>query len=290
MKVLILTDGKAGHQNQTIALAKSMGLEYDLVPVHFKNKLAKLIAPVFDWLHISSGCLFTCGRIPSPASEYSFVAGTGSGTFYPVKVIAARMTLESRIIFYPRLYRTGSFSRIYVPYHDNPPSKPNIERIHGAFVYVSQQMKDQAVEEFKKRNSNCADHAFALVVGGPSKYATMDYGWMRQNLDQFFRDMSAWKEQHPGSSCAAWVTTSRRTPSEIEELVKQYPWDFCQISSQDTYNPIPAFAVLADKVYVTAESISMVSEIRCAATGQVCLLDNLKPGGHKLRRFIDSLS
>ncbi len=69
------------------------------------------------------------------------MAGTGSGTFYPVMVTASGMGLESRVILYPRGYRTGSFGRIYAPYHDNPPLGRNIERIHGAFVFVSDNLK-----------------------------------------------------------------------------------------------------------------------------------------------------
>lgn len=289
MKVLILTDGKAGHQSQTIALALSLGMEYDLVDVRFKGRLAKWLSYVYDRLGIRSSCLFSCGRIPSPAAEYSFVAGTGSGTFYPVKVIAAATGLESRVIFYPRGYRTETFGHIYAPYHDNPPVRPNISMIHGAFVFVSDIMKQNAVQAFRQRYSGNDVNAVSCVIGGPSRFSTMDVEWMRGQLDAVFSELAEWNSLHPDGRCAAWVTTSRRTPSEIEQLVRQYPWDFCQIYSEDTYNPVMAFAVLSRKVYVTAESISMVTELRAAASGRVCLMDNLKPGNHKLRRFIDTL-
>lgn len=48
MKVLILTDGKAGHQSQSVALALSLGMEYDLVDVRFRNRLAKFVSYLLD--------------------------------------------------------------------------------------------------------------------------------------------------------------------------------------------------------------------------------------------------
>ncbi|MCQ2057699.1 MAG: mitochondrial fission ELM1 family protein [Bacteroidaceae bacterium] len=289
MKVLILTDGKAGHQSQSVALALSLGMEYDLVAVRFRNRLAKFVSYLLDRMNIMCMGLFTCGNIPSSAGDYSFVAGTGSGTFYPVKVMARRIGLESRVIFYPRGYRTDTFGHIYAPCHDNPPARPNIEMIYGAYVFVSDRMKEDAVRAFRQLHLGNAGNAVSCVIGGPSRYSTMKVEWMRGRLDSIFQELSEWNREHPDDRCEAWVTTSRRTPYEIEQLVRSYPWDFCQIYSEDTYNPVLAFAVLSRKVYVTAESISMVSELRAGASGRVLLLDNLKPGNHKLRRFADTL-
>ena len=47
-KVLILTDGKAGHENQSKAFARALGCEFDLDEVHFKSKLAKAQSYLLD--------------------------------------------------------------------------------------------------------------------------------------------------------------------------------------------------------------------------------------------------
>ena len=85
------------------------------------------------------------------------------------------------------------------------------------------------------------------------------------------------------------VTTSRRTPPEVEALVDSYPWTYKLIYSRDHSNPIPAFVQLAKRLYVTAESTGMLSEACTFGTAEVVALDNLKPGPHKFRRFVENL-
>ena len=57
-KILILTDGKAGHENQSKAFARALGCEFDLVEVHFKSKFHKALSYVFDHLRIRSLAFF----------------------------------------------------------------------------------------------------------------------------------------------------------------------------------------------------------------------------------------
>ena len=99
-------------------------------------------------------------------------------------------------------------------------------------------------------------------------------GW----LDAIFRE--------PGRKA---VTTSRRTPPEVEALVDSYPWDYKLIYSRDRFNPIPAFVSLAKRIYVTAESTGMLSEACTFGSAEVKALDNLRPGQHKFRRFVEGL-
>ena len=122
--------------------------------------------------------------------------------------------------------------------------------------------------------------AVAFVIGGPNKCSTMTADWMRSQLDEAFAAT-------PG--CEHWVTTSRRTPPDVEAVVDSFPFDYKLIYSRDHFNPIPAFVMLADRLYVTAESTGMISEACSFGNAEVCVLDNLKPGHHKFRRFIDSL-
>ena len=42
-KALILTDGKAGHENQSKAFARALGCDFDLVEVHFRSAFHKAL-------------------------------------------------------------------------------------------------------------------------------------------------------------------------------------------------------------------------------------------------------
>ena len=57
-KVLILTDGKAGHENQSRAFARALGCEPVLLPVQFKSPFAKALSYIFDTLGILTTKVF----------------------------------------------------------------------------------------------------------------------------------------------------------------------------------------------------------------------------------------
>ena len=76
---------------------------------------------------------------------------------------------------------------------------------------------------------------------------------------------------------------------EVEAVVDSYPWAYKLIYSKDHFNPIPAFVQLAKRLYVTAESTGMLSEACTFGKAEVVALDNLKPGPHKFRRFVENL-
>ena len=75
----------------------------------------------------------------------------------------------------------------------------------------------------------------------------------------------------------------------MEAIVDSYPWNYKLLYSKDHFNPIPAFVKLAKKLYVTAESTGMLSEACTFGTAEVVALDNLNPGPHKFRRFVEDL-
>ena len=51
-KAIILTDGKAGHENQSKAFARALGLDFELVPVKFKSPFHKALSYLFDRLGV----------------------------------------------------------------------------------------------------------------------------------------------------------------------------------------------------------------------------------------------
>ena len=56
------------------------------------------------------------------------------------------------------------------------------------------------------------------------------------------------------------VTTSPRTPKEIEELIESYPFTYSVIFSQNKINPIADFLHHCEVVFITIDSTSMISE------------------------------
>ena len=283
-KALILTDGKAGHENQSKAFARALNCEFDLVPVAFKSKFAKALSYLLDNLGIHTPRLFT---YQLPTTNYQLIIGTGSGTFYAAKTLAERLGLPCGVVLYPRGYRISTFDCILAPAFDSPKPAPNVIPIPVNLVAADADFYAAGVKAFRERHPDTGRPAVAVIVGGPNKCSTMTPVWMRKQLESIFTDH---RTEHANSTALPefWVTTSRRTPPEVEAVVDSFPFDYKLLYSKDHFNPIPAFVSLASHLYVTAESTGMLSEACSFGTAEVHVMDNLKPGPHKFRRFAEA--
>ena len=289
-KVLILTDGKAGHENQSKAFARALGCEFDLVEVHFKSKFHKALSYLFDRFGIRNLSLLSTPT-PTPYTSYTAVLGTGSGTFYAAKAMAKKLGVKCGVVLYPRGYDIASFDCVLAPAFDRPKPATNVIEIPANLVANDEAFYEKGVAAFweKRGGQQACDNkkeAVAVIVGGPNKCSTMTPEWMKAQLDAIFNSNTQ-TPQNPKTEF--WVTTSRRTPPEVEAVVDSYPWDYKLLYSKDHFNPIPAFVKLAKRLYVTAESTGMLSESCTFGTAEVIALDNLKPGPHKFRRFVEDL-
>ena len=295
-KAIILTDGKAGHENQSKAFARALGCEFDLVEVRFNfGRVGKLCSYIHDhlpplWLMnqallgaktadrtFANLCEF-CRNLP--ANGYSAVIGTGSGTFFAAKAVARRLGIKCGVVLYPRGYNLSTFDCILAPSFDNPAKLPNVVEIPANLVANDAAFYEKGVAAFKERYAGATDNLVGVIVGGPNKCSSMSADWMKARLDEVFA---------ANGGAQLCVTTSRRTPADVEAVVDSYPWAYKLIYSKDHFNPIPAFVKLAKRLYVTAESTGMLSEACTFGSAEVIALDNLKPGPHKFRRFVDNL-
>lgn len=276
--ILILTDGKAGHENQSRAFARALGCACELAPVRFRGRWAKALSYAADRLGIESlGLLSGVEDVKALAQRgYAAVVGTGSGTFYAAKALARRLGVRCGVVLYPRGYRLSGFDCVLAPSFDRPAKAGNVVELPANLVAADAGFYEKGVAAFRARTDVVPETA--VIVGGPNKCSTMTAEWMRASLDEVFA--------RPGPKA---VTTSRRTPPDVEAVVDSYPWDYKLIFSRDKFNPIPAFVSLAKRLYVTAESTGMLSEACTFGSAEVVALDNLLPGPSKFRRFVESL-
>ena len=286
-KVLILTDGKAGHENQSRAFARALGCEPELLPIQFRSPIAKALSYLLDLFGILTLRLFkpfsqSQNQVISQSQGFRAVLGTGSGTFYAAKAIAHRLGVPCGVVLYPRGYRLAGFDCILAPSFDRPDNVPNVIPIPANLVASDAAFYEAGVKAFRERHAPSDRPAVAVIVGGPNKCSTMSADWMRAQLEAIFA-------KYGPANHEFWVTTSRRTPPEVEAVVDSFPFDYKLLYSRDHFNPIPAFVSLASVIFVTAESTGMISEVCTFGTAEVEVLDNLKSGPHKFRRFIDDL-
>ena len=304
-RVLILTDGKAGHENQSKAFARALGCGFNLVEVHFKSKFHKLLSYLMDRVGVRRLELIEgLDKLDHDGGSYAAVIGAGSGTFYAVKAVAKKLGVKCGVVLYPRGYDIKGFDCVLAPAFDRPKMAANVIEIPANLVANDEAFYEKGVEAFwEKRGRNAPAprenaaqdlgagalrprvSAVAVIGGGPNKWSTMTPTWMKAPLDSIFTQGT----KHQAPNTQYWVTTSRRTPPDVEAVVDSYPWDYKLLYSKDHFNPIPAFVKLAQKLYVTAESTGMLSEACTFGSAEVVALDNLNPGPHKFRRFVDDL-
>ena len=268
-RLLILSDGKPGHENQSIAFARHLGYDYDLSRVNFRSRLGKGCSYLLDRARIYSAGLFNA---EIEHGEYVAVVAAGSGTYYPCRTLAKRLRCKSVAIMLPKGYQLD-FDIIIAQEHDEPPVLTNVISLPVNLSYVEPQgmVKPQVGKKY-----------IALIVGGDSRHGLLDPQRLRVQIEQIFMLFP----QHD-----FWLTTSRRTSSEVEAVLRKFNWTRAVYVSQEPMNPIPDFLAHSDYVLITADSTSMISE--AVSYGSSCVeilppVDNFIPRG-KLGQMISAL-
>ncbi len=297
-KILILSDRRAGHLNQSIAFCKYMKLDYDIVEVRFKNRFLRLISYLFDRVGIYNMSIFDMSMNTQVKPEYdkfchscegrnleitidnqwiqlllknkkyNLVACAGSSTYYAAKVMAKKLNLKSISMMLPRGYRYD-FDYIFAQSHDKPPKRENIIPIPANFAYIE-----------PKHLCTLGEKSVGIVIGGDNSILHMSKELLKKQLDAIFDLYHSYEIA---------VTTSPRTSKEIEELLAEYDFTYKVIYSQEPINPIPDFLDQCEVVCITMDSTSMISEAISYGNASVIVLPLLVKRENKFSSLIKSL-
>jgi uncharacterized protein len=268
-KLLILSDEKPGHVNQSIAFARHLGFDYDLIQVPFKAKWLKGLSYLADRAGVYSSCLF---KSELDRSDYSAVVSAGSGTYYANRVLSAKLKCKSVAIMLPQGYRLD-FDLIVAQKHDDPLSCDNLICLPINLTFVDPQgliVPDKG-------------HRYvSIIVGGDSKHSPLDHALLRTQIVSIMT-------QFPNHEF--WLTTSRRTSKALEEMLREFSWSRAIYYSQEPINPIPDFLEHSDYVFITSDSSSMISE--AVSYGSSCVeilsMTSLSSNSDKFSRFLNGL-
>ncbi len=237
-KILIISDGKPGHLNQSIAFAKLKGFDYNILEISSISKLKKILSYVLDFLNIYINIFNITIK-----NEYKYILSTGSNTYYSNKYLSKKMNIKSIAIMLPKGFRYSDFDYIIAQKHDNPPLLNNI-------IITPVNLSINEPKNYIQKDNKYK--YIGVIIGGDNKIFTISKDQIKNELDQIFLDFPEYKKL---------VTTSRRTPKDIEDLCETYEFDYKLIYSQEpTINPIPDFIDICDELYITSDSTSMISE------------------------------
>lgn len=274
-RILIISDGKVGHLNQSIAFCKIKNISYDIVEVEFKSKFSKVISYLYDKLSIYTSNLFKEHKRIN-FEFYDAVISTGSGTYYFNKYISKKHNIKSIALMLPKSYNYRDFDFIIAQEHDNPPSFDNIIKVPLNLSFSKPKNIIKKVENKK---------ALGIIIGGNNNIFTISVDDLKLQLDEIF-------SSYPKH--LKYITTSRRTPKKIEELIENYSFDYKLIYSKEPQiNPIPDFMKICEELFITIDSTSMLSEAKANSTAKINILDLFSKREntkfHKLANIIKKL-
>lgn len=243
-RILIISDGKPGHLNQSIAFCKIKKISYDIVEINFKHKLLKGLSYIADKAGYFTESFFKEHKKIN-YDFYDAVVSTGSSTYYFTKYISKKHKLKSIVLMLPKSYDYEDFTYIIAQKHDNPPKLNNV-------VEIPLNLSMTVSKNYIKKAEN--KKAIGIIIGGPNDVFKMNLIAIKNVLD---------KIKSKNIEQEIYVTTSRRTPKEIEELIESMDFDYKLIYSKESLiNPIGDFIEKCEEIYITIDSTSMISEVR----------------------------
>ena len=282
--ILILSDGKAGHLRQSEALSriaaerlenKGIRAVVNTVEIKFKSKLARLalsLSSLLSGKYSCQGCL-GCLRRSLQADTYAtltrsrpdIIISCGCG-IAPVNFILSREAQARSIaIMRPPFLSLQKFDLVVMPRHDRPPQKKNVVAIKGALNLIGPRyLEEQSAVLAKNCNLDPRGLYIGLLLGGNSKKFILK----KDLVAGLIREV---KEAAEKLGAAILLTTSRRTPPEIENLLKQEFKEYsrCKLMVIANEKNIPqavgGILGLSKFVITSPESISMISEAASSA-------------------------
>lgn len=320
-KALILSDGRKGHENQSIAFCELKGLDFCLCKIAYASKLLKLCSYALDFFGLyfkifkcdlggsgtaadpKNGSNLNSSALNSSASQnsanldaapngansdavsynanldastdrnlnfadFDLFVGAGSTSYYALKFYARRYAKPSVALMYPKGYRKD-FSVIIAGAHDRPKPSANL-KISPVSLSFS---RPQGLYKPQRK-------AVGFIIGGPNSCFEMG--------DEILKQIEGVRAQF--ADCEFALTTSPRTPQATENALVKLSWDYSVIYSREPVNPIGDFLAQCEWVFISEDSVSMISEAASNGSASVAILSLKRKDAHnKFDDFISAL-
>lgn len=302
MEVIVVSDGKKGHVNQSMALAELLGAQ------HIQVLTQQRLEPVCDFLARFFSFAFSPRNYPSSwrkgilrkcigltsmpklsnPGEKPVVIATGTLTAAASLAIAGELGARTLHILSPSFVPFRLFDAVVLPQHDlNRMAQGNVLTLPIALGPVGGKNVEDSLDEMKRRqgvNEVAQSNYVAVLIGGDSAHYVMGEAKLVAGVEKL-------AELARQRSLRILLTTSRRTPETIEQRLQSLAnadadlFAFCVWGRTDKFNPIPAYLELAKAVVVTEESVSMVSEAVLAGHKPLIIPLERRDRSRKFPRF-----
>ena len=275
---LILLIGIKGIDNQSIALAKNLGLKFKKIKIDI-NPFIKTF-PFFG--NIFNNLENNFKLIKKYNFKYLITTGKKlSGVSIALKKIYGEKIINIHLQK-PNFY-SKHFDILIIPEHDEFYRQNNIIKIVGSlspFNEMQIQKKNPVIE--KKFKYFKSPNVLVLLGGKSKRYIPTNTDYSKLLLDVKYAAKKILAN--------VIICQSRRTPENVLYLAKQIFSDFTNhfyISKKDEPNIYPSIIKICDYIVVTNDSVNMISEI--ASTTKNLFLGYLNKERSKLKSFHEKL-
>ena len=271
-QVWVLTDGRQGHISQTLGLAEAL-TSTPVVKVIGLRAPFRQASPFLGW---AGGRALTSksARIKPPWPKLVITSGRSAIPIAMAIRRASRGATRLVNVQDPGFYR-DRFDLIIVPEHDAL-SGPNIMKTVGALGRITPERLAKAAALFGPRFEHLPKPRVAVLIGG----ANAVFQTPLSVAERIGRDLAGVAEIGAG----LMVTFSRRTGPQMEGVIRDaLAGANAAIWDGTGENPYFAYLALADHIFATEDSASMVSE--AATTGKPISILRLEGGSPKFARF-----
>lgn len=225
-KILILSDGKKGHLNQSLALAKALclGDSSKVFTLEISNKsLFKVLKEIRQSIEINSP---------------SYIVAAGRKTHLALIFCRWIFSVKTIVLMKPQ-YPLSLFDWCVIPEHDGVENKHNVIHTVGA------------LNDFQPIDASSGDFDLVLL-GGRSK----EFSWSDQSVfNQILRIQEL-------TSAKVVVSGSRRTPASFFDFFKGKHFSSIECLAVDELGPhwYVEHLLAARRVWVTMDSVNMIYE------------------------------
>jgi len=250
--VWVISDGRAGMENQALGLAERLGLPFEKIRLAPKGWQTHL--PPHRW-PAPLAALTNPERFAPPWPD--LMIGCGRRVI-PYLIEARKQGVKTVYIQDPRV-PSDLFDLVVAPSHDRL-SGANVISVLGSVHRIADHHLEKAAQDWRDRLPRPAPFA-ALLVGGPNSRLDLPAAFASQMADQILTAADK-------AGLSVLATASRRTEPGAREALRTrfaqsrhgWLWD------GDGDNPLFGMLALAETILVTSDSVNMASE--AAATGK----------------------
>lgn len=225
-----ITDGKAGHDSQSIGLCNA--IEKLTSSERFDVPADSLFDNVKNFILKQ----FPRGKdLPNP----NLIIGAGHGTHFPM-LCAWRARQGKTIVLMKPSLPLSFFDFCIIPKHDSPAARENIIATSGALNPV-------------QFNENKLSNTGLILIGGPSKH----YQWNDESIVNQIKQIVT-----NGSDIHWTIADSPRTPKMMLDIICDLAYENLDVLSfaKTDSKTVREFIFKTGNIWVSADSISMIYE------------------------------